>query len=116
MQELTPAVKEAIKDSLLPFLQINSPIRNSVARALLLNQLGFTKDQFGYTESGGSKIENLIGSEFHRLKKLGKVDQEGWIWKVIPDSSNAQTQPAPIQQAAAPIQIEEDIIELEVSY
>ncbi len=86
MQEITNEVKLAIRENLLPLLEIHSPIRNDKLKVLLLDKLGLTRDQFGFTESGGSKIENLIGNEFQRLKKFGQAEQEGWIWKTKANS------------------------------
>lgn len=109
MQEINAIVRNSVRTALLPFLQANAPIRNIEAKAMLLNQLGFTKDQFGYTDTGISRIEVLIGNEFFRLKKMGQVEQEGWIWMLAGQSAQATpaTQAPRIQRQAT--QVEFDI-------
>ena len=96
MQEINAQVRNNVRSSLLPFLNANAPIRNIEAKASLLRQLGYTRDQFGFSDSGVSKIEILIGNEFFRLKKMGQVEQDGWVWKVV---ANPSTQVAnPVQE------------------
>ena len=75
MQEINAQVRNNVRSSLLPFLNANAPIRNIEAKASLLRQLGYTRDQFGFSDSGVSKIEILIGNEFFRLKnfKRGQI-------------------------------------------
>jgi hypothetical protein len=80
--DITAQIRNTVRNALPSFLNANAPIRNIEAKASLLKQLGFTSDQFGFTDSGVSKIEILIGNEFFRLKKMGQVEQDGWIWKV----------------------------------
>jgi hypothetical protein len=87
MQEINAQVRNNVRSSLLPFLNANAPIRNIEAKASLLRQLGYTRDQFGFSDSGVSKIEILIGNEFFRLKKMGQVEQDGWVWKVVANPS-----------------------------
>ena len=85
--DITAQIRNTVRTALPAFLDANAPIRNIEAKAGLLKQLGFTSDQFGFTDSGVSKIEILIGNEFFRLKKMGQVEQDGWIWKVCKDQS-----------------------------
>jgi hypothetical protein len=92
MQEITTQVRNTVRNALPSFLNANAPIRNIEAKAKLLSELGYTREQFGFTDSRVSKIEILIGNEFFRLKKMGQVEQDGWIWKVLTTQAN------PIQQ------------------
>ena len=103
MQEINAQVRNTVRSSLLPFLNANAPIRNIEAKAKLLRELGYTKEQFGFSDSGMSKIEILIGNEFFRLKKMGQVEQDGWIWKVVANPS-AQEETQPTQEETQPIE------------
>lgn len=114
MQEINAQVRNNVRSSLLPFLNANAPIRNIEAKVLLLGQLGYTRDQFGFSDSGVSKIEILIGNEFFRLKKMGKVEQDGWVWKVVSNTTSQvvntvqdseEIQPVEVQ----PVEIQEEI-------
>jgi len=120
MQEITNEIKHSIRESLLPLLNDLSPIRNDKLKSILLNQLGLTKEQFGFTESGGSKIENLIGNEFQRLKKLGQAEQEGWVWKSAKNdlplfaAAIEETQEeVPVQMVTIQEEDEDEIVTLE---
>jgi hypothetical protein len=112
MQEINAQVRNTVRSSLLPFLNANAPIRNIEAKAKLLRELGYTKEQFGFSDSGMSKIEILIGNEFFRLKKMGQVEQDGWIWKVVANPSAQAVQPT--QEAVQPIEQEDQTTQEEV--
>jgi len=116
MQEINATVRNSVRTALLPFLEANAPIRNIEAKSMLLTQLGFTKEQFGYTDTGISRIEVLIGNEFFRLKKMGLVEQTGWVWMVVNQGLNSSKVDQPIEEPVVnqePIQetIEESIEE-----
>jgi len=118
MQEINVQVRNNVRSSLLPFLQANAPIRNIEAKALFLRQLGYTKEQFGFSDSGVSKIEILIGNEFFRLKKMGQVEQDGWVWKILSNAPVVNTPTpvvnAPVEQEQVeqenPVQIQEMVV------
>lgn len=131
MQEITAQVRNNVRSNLVPFLNANAPIRNIEAKALFLRQLGYTRDQFGFSDSGVSKIEILIGNEFFRLKKMGQVEQDGWVWKVLSNQvAPAQVAPvqvaqvetseeivsvqeevAPVQEEVAPVPVQEEVVQ-----
>ena len=77
MQDFTTSIKNSVRQAVLPLLQANAPIKSGDLKTQILNSLGYTRDQFGYTQSGGSKIENLISSEIFSLKQKGVISQEG---------------------------------------
>ncbi len=89
-------VRLEIRNNLYTYLQANAPIKNADAKVGLAKQLGYTVDQFGKTSSNINEWEVTVGNEFFRLKKMGLVEQTGWLW-IMPNQSSVATQPQQTQ-------------------
>jgi hypothetical protein len=80
MQDFNKEIKNTIKQEMLSLLETVSPIKSSDFKNQVLERLGLTRDQFGFENSGASKLEKFISNEFWKLKQEGKVEQDGSTW------------------------------------
>ena len=102
MQDFTDSIKKITREAILPMLKNTQPIKSGALKQHIITSLGYTRDQFGYTQSGGSKIENLISSEIFSLKQKGMIAQENNLLTIV-ENQNVQ---APLIVETQPIIVE----------
>jgi hypothetical protein len=111
MQDITKEIKNTIRQEMLSLLETLSPIKSSAFKIQLLEKLGYTRDQFGFAPSGGSKIEKFISDEFWKLKQEGKVEQDANTWifvKQNPEFQNPEFQNPMVQNMTTYIEEEQE--------